>query len=106
MSRMGIEHGIAWAVQYLLVASWIWVAHKYGNEIRRKSRSWLRALGSILTVSLVAAFMGGGMVASYQSTPAKAEGAIIAAFLISFVPAILDGPERVDTPRDEKPRST
>jgi hypothetical protein len=89
---MGIEYGFSWALQYLLVASWIWVAHNYGSEIRKTSRSGLRALGAILFMSFAAALIGGGVVASYQPTPAKAHGVITAAFLISFIPAILVGP--------------
>jgi hypothetical protein len=91
---MGIGYGFSWALQYLLVASWIWVAHNYGSEIRKTSRSGLRALGVILLMSFVAAIVGGGVVAFYQPTPAKAYGVVMAAFLISFIPAILDGPGR------------
>jgi hypothetical protein len=89
---MGIEYGFSWAIQYLLVASWIWVAHNYGSEIRKTSRSTLRALGPILVMSFGAALIGGGAIASYQPTSAKAHGVITAAFLISFIPAILQGP--------------
>jgi hypothetical protein len=49
-------------------------------------------MGAILSMSLGAALLGGGVVASYQPTPAKAHGVILAAFLISFVPAVLEGP--------------
>src|SRR5215813_4340677 len=93
---VGIEYGISWTIQYLLVAAWIWVAHNYGNKIRKTCQSKFRALGSILLMSVIAALIGGGAVAFYQPTAAKARGVITAAFLISFIPAILDGPAKND----------
>lgn len=88
MFSPGIEYGISWALQYLLAAAWIFVAHKYGNEIRR-TRTRFKALGTILFMSSIAALVGGGMAAAYQPTPERAHGAIATVFLISFIPAVL-----------------
>ena len=73
-------------------STWVCVAHSYGNEVRKSSSSGFRALGAILLMSFAAASVGGGVLASYQPTRARAHGVIAAVFLVSFISAILDGP--------------
>jgi hypothetical protein len=108
---MGIEYGIGWTIQYLLVATWVYVAHSYGNELRKSSSSRFRALGAILLMSFTAAFVGGGILASYQPNSARAHGVIAATFLVSFIPAILDGPgtghknQKVQQPAEDESKS-
>ncbi|HUZ93835.1 MAG TPA: hypothetical protein VMU57_02880 [Edaphobacter sp.] len=86
---MGIDLGAELALKYLLVAGWIYFAHILGSQFRHE---WpgLRGWVVVLAVSLLVAFTGGGVLATYEPTLEKQRAIVIAAFLISFIPAGLD----------------